>query len=75
MSLKDPSTVGYLQRWYGYCNNGWTIWTPVQEPRRGADFAVVVETRTRDDVTVRAALMDRYSNEAVCLDWAVIDNG
>jgi len=71
MNLKNPSTVGFLQRWYGYCNNGWTIWTATPEVRRGADFAVVVEARTRDDVLVRAFLMDRYSNAAVCADWAV----
>jgi hypothetical protein len=67
LNLKDPSTVGYLQRWYGYSFDGLTIWTDKPESLVEADYAVIVETLVYDPVYVRAVLMDQYG----CADWAV----
>ena len=71
LNLKDPSTVGFLQRWYGYSFDGLTVWTDKPESHIEADFAVIVEALCADPVYVRAVLMERYSNSAVCADWAV----
>lgn len=58
LNLKDPSVHGLLQRWYGYRGaDPWSVvWTPIPEPRRGADFACVVETFAPDELLVRAML-------------------
>jgi uncharacterized protein (DUF39 family) len=69
LNLKDPSTVGYLQRWYGYGAEGRVIWTDTQETARQADYAVIVETLVHDPVYVRAVLMDQYGDASGPADW------
>jgi len=71
VNIADVSRYGYLRRWYGFSHDGFVLWTPTPEVSRKADFQVVVHTQVMDDVLSRAVLMDRYSNVAVCDDWAV----
>ena len=57
VNLKDPRTVGFLQRWYGFdTGNEELVWTSIPEPGRPADLDVVVETLCQDDFMVRACL-------------------
>ena len=59
VNLKDPSTSGFLKRWYGYKRpmGIGVIWTDIPEVHVPADFTCVVETFVQDRVYVRAALM------------------
>jgi hypothetical protein len=57
LNLKDPSTIGRMEMWYGWDRPGaGIVWSRIPEPGRRADYGCVVETKEWDEVLVRFAL-------------------